>query len=171
MFLGAADGPWVATWMTSRDDGGAAPGSPTWRALNNGDRIKGLVSSLGLLGRPRSNDAGTPQTGTGAGLQQTIVGADGAGAVDPADTAPADPRGETRWFTLTGWRWAVPGLLLGVFAGFRCASERRPRLRTGTASSWTSRRSGYCAWLTLDMLKIGAPPGGRRPAELRRPTR
>ncbi len=110
------------------------PSSPTWRALNNGDRIKGLVSSLGLLGGARSNEGGTTQPGTGSVLQPPIVGADDARVADPADAAApaesrADPRGETRWFTLTGWRWVVPGLLLGIFAGL--AMRRKGRAGSG----------------------------------------
>ena len=113
------------------DDGSLAAGEPTWRALDNGDRIKTLVSSLGLLGRARGNDAGSPETTTGAGLAPPIVGADDAGAAaDPAASAPAEPRAETRWFSLTGWRWAVPGLLLGLFAGF--AFRRKGRADSGS---------------------------------------
>ena len=122
LVLGAAGGPWVATWMPL-EDGSLSPGDPTWRALNNGDQIKSLVSSLGLLGRARGN------AGTGAVLPPPVVGVDDSGVADPAESAPAEPRGESRWFTLTGWRWAIPGLLLGVVGGL--AMRRNSRASSG----------------------------------------
>ena len=116
LVLDAPGGPWVATWTAPEDggdDGSLVAGEPTWRALKNGDRIKRLVSSLGLLGGARGSDAGNPQPADVA----ASGAADPADPVDPA-TAPTEPQAETRWYTVTGWRWVVPGLLLGLFAGF-----------------------------------------------------
>jgi hypothetical protein len=128
LVLGGTGGSWVATLMPL-DDGSLSAGRPTWRALDNGDRIKTLVSSLGLLGQARSKDAGNPQPATGPVWVPPLGGVDDAGAANPADAAPAEPRAETRWFTLTGWRWAAPGLLLGLFAGL--AIRRNGRAGSG----------------------------------------
>ncbi len=51
-----------------------------------------------------------------------------APAVEPASTAPAatPPDGsDTAWFSLAGWRWAVPGSLLGLLVGAVAARRRR----------------------------------------------
>jgi len=48
--------------------------------------------------------------------------------VQPALTAapqPSTPEPTTRWFSLTGWRWVVPGVLVGVLASL-LATRRRP---------------------------------------------
>ena len=136
LLLRASGGPYVATWMTlddggvdGGDDGSLAAGKPTWRALDNEGRITKLLSSLGLPGRAGSNDAGNPEMTSGAGLAPPSVGFDEAGAAAPATATPAEARAEDRWFTLAGWRWAVPGLLLGLFAGF--AVRRRGRAGSG----------------------------------------
>ncbi|MDQ4055738.1 MAG: hypothetical protein M3237_24020 [Actinomycetota bacterium] len=95
-----------AAWIATRDGFAQDPGSggPTWTRLDSGDRIRELAASLGLVG---------PGSGP--------IRAEGeASAVAPKTvTAPAPPpvvHEETRWFTLTGWRWAVPGLLVGLLA-------------------------------------------------------
>ena len=49
--------------------------------------------------------------------------------VQPALTGespqPSAPEPTTRWFSLTGWRWIVPGVLIGVLASL-LATRRRP---------------------------------------------
>lgn len=96
----------VSVWRTDQlrlDASGeawlASDGSH-WAALGDGDRIHELITSLGLIG-PGSTPAAdaVPQT-----TPET------ESATPPAPVV----REETRWFSLTGWRWAVPGLLLGL---------------------------------------------------------
>ena len=47
-----------------------------------------------------------------------------APAVEPASSPPAaDP--DTAWFSLAGWRWVVPGGLLGLLVGAVAARRHR----------------------------------------------
>jgi anti-sigma-K factor RskA len=48
-----------------------------------------------------------------------------AASVPPA----AEPRTvtETEWFSLSGWRWVVPGAVLGLLVGVAAARVRRTR--------------------------------------------
>ncbi len=43
-----------------------------------------------------------------------------------APTAPAAAEPATRWFSLTGWRWVVPGVLGGLLVGFAVTRRRVP---------------------------------------------
>jgi hypothetical protein len=96
----------VSIWRTDQlrlDPSGeawiASDGSD-WALLGDGGRVRELVTSLGLVGSGRTPVADSvPQAATEA---ETVT--------PPAPVV----REETRWFSLTGWRWAVPGLLLGV---------------------------------------------------------
>jgi hypothetical protein len=47
--------------------------------------------------------------------------------VEPASTPPAAPpaAADPAWFSLTGWRWVVPGGLLGLLVGGVAARRRR----------------------------------------------
>ena len=48
--------------------------------------------------------------------------------VEPASTSPAAtpaPASDPAWFALTGWRWVVPGGLLGLLVGAVAARRRR----------------------------------------------
>lgn len=112
----------VSVWRTDRlilDGSGRAwitSDAPSWTALADGHRIRAIAASLGVVGTGPS----------------PIDKADVAAAVPPETGSGPDPapviQQETRWFTLTGWRWAVPGLVLGVLA----AAVGRAR-RTGSA--------------------------------------
>lgn len=45
--------------------------------------------------------------------------------VAPPTSAPASPDGsDPSWFSLTGWRWVVPGALLGLLVGAVAARRR-----------------------------------------------
>jgi len=63
-----------------------------------------LASSLGLM-KP-----GVGQPGTSGEVAAVAPEAEPAAAPAPV------VREETRWFSLSGWRWAVPGLLIGLVA-------------------------------------------------------
>jgi hypothetical protein len=47
--------------------------------------------------------------------------------VEPAATSPAThgDQSDTAWFSLTGWRWVVPGGLLGLLVGVVAARRHR----------------------------------------------
>ncbi len=81
--------------------------------------------------------AGWQPVGEGAELFDllTVVLADGEAPGLISDTMaaslPTTPAAETRtvtrteWFSLSGWRWVVPGALLGLLAGVAAARVRR----------------------------------------------
>ena len=82
--------------------------------LNKADsaEVVALASSLGLM-KP-----GVGQPGTS--------GEAAAAAPDPKPAAAPAPvvREETRWFSLSGWRWALPGLLVGLLAAVAFRGRR-----------------------------------------------
>ncbi len=96
----------VSIWRTDQvrldpsGDAWIASDGSDWASLGDGGRLRELVTSLGLIG-----PGGKPA-------------ADAVPQATPETEAVTPPtplvRAETRWFSLTGWRWAVPGLLLGV---------------------------------------------------------
>ncbi len=89
-------------------------GGSTTTRLDKADSAEfvALASSLGLMKQ------GVGQPGTGGGSA--------AVAPDPEPTAAPAPavREETRWFSLSGWRWALPGLLLGLVAAVAARGRR-----------------------------------------------
>lgn len=66
-------------------------------------------------------------------LTSVLADGTGSGATNEPATTPsgATPPGETRtvtrteWWSLSGWRWAVPGALLGLVLGAVAARGRR----------------------------------------------
>ena len=81
-------------------------GGSTTTRLNKADSAEfvALASSLDLM-KPGAGQPGTS--------------GDAAAAVpEPEPAAAPAPvvREETRWFSLSGWRWALPGLLVGLLA-------------------------------------------------------
>ena len=53
-----------------------------------------------------------------------VAGAGRRARDDAPEPAPADEP-DTAWFSLTGWRWVVPGALLGLLVGRRGGRRRR----------------------------------------------
>lgn len=99
----AGDTAWVSTTMTADATG-------EWQELGPADRVVGLLDRV---------------VQHGGGPAVVSVPAD---AAEPASPAPAadDPS----WFSLSGWRWLVPGALLGVLVGVaagRRRGEEEPR--------------------------------------------
>ena len=78
-----------------------------WRAVTDGEKL------VALLDRVFSGDP------SAAAREQV---ADETPAVAPAVPAAS----ATEWFSLTGWRWAVPGLLGGLVIGLLAARRRAP---------------------------------------------
>ncbi len=89
----------------------ASEGS-AWARLGDGDGIRDLATSLGLIG-----GGSAPVTEV---VPQTVPDAEPVAAAPPTSVV----REETRWFSLAGWRWAVPGLLLGLVAAGLARRQR-----------------------------------------------
>jgi hypothetical protein len=82
--------------------------SPGWAPLLPAKKIAGILA--GVL-----DESSAPSVVTVPAEEVT------AAVFPPAATE--EPR--TSWFSLTGWRWAVPGALLGLVVG--AVAARRPR--------------------------------------------
>ena len=97
----ARDGTaWVST--TFSDDGASG-----WEQLKGGLELGRILRAV---------------VGDGASPEQVSLSPE----VAPETSAPASSdEGDTAWFSLAGWRWAVPGALLGVLLG--AAASRRGR--------------------------------------------
>ncbi|HSV40218.1 MAG TPA: hypothetical protein VLI04_15770 [Nocardioidaceae bacterium] len=103
VYLDARGGPLIATSVEDFETGVA--GSPTWIRATEAKAIEALVGNV----------------------------LEGKGPVlAPAKADPAPPVveerlvTETAWFSLDGWRWALPGLLAGLIGGVAVAARRRP---------------------------------------------
>ena len=97
-------------WLLTSDEWGgpnASAAEGDWFRLRQAGRLRELVGSLGLLG-------GTAAEGESAGDSAAAAETDDAEAAVVVAPAPPEVREETEWFSLAGWRWAVPGLLLGL---------------------------------------------------------
>ena len=95
-----ADGTaWVSTTFSAEDPGG-------WVEVAEAEELAALLTQV-------LDDAVAPE----------VVSI-------PADTpapaaAPAPAKPEPAWFSLTGWRWVVPGVLLGLVVGAVAARRSR----------------------------------------------
>jgi hypothetical protein len=64
-------------------------------------------------------------------LQAVLADGEAPGLVSETMAASVPPAAETRtvteteWFSLSGWRWVVPGALLGLLAGVAASRVRR----------------------------------------------
>jgi hypothetical protein len=96
----AADGTaWVSTTFSAEDSGG-------WVEVAGAEELTALVTQV-------LDDTVAPEV--------VSIPAD-TPAPAPAP-APAEPG--TAWFSLTGWRWVVPGVLLGLVVGAVAARRSR----------------------------------------------
>lgn len=93
---------WVTTTFST-------DGTAGWQPVGEGTELSDLLTSV-------LADGPTPS-------------ATGETAATTTQAAPAAPRTrtvtETEWFSLSGWRWVVPGALLGLLAGVAAARARR----------------------------------------------
>ncbi|MGF9761086.1 hypothetical protein AAII07_38455 [Microvirga sp. 0TCS3.31] len=97
----AADGTaWVSTTFSAEDSGG-------WVRVAEADELSALLTQV-------LDDSAAPE-----------VVSIPAGTTPAAAPAPAPAEPGTAWFSLTGWRWVVPGVLLGLAVG--AVAARRPR--------------------------------------------
>ena len=92
---------WVATKFT-------ADGNAGWEPVGEDTRLFDLLTSVLAGGEDPGLISGTM-------------------AASLPTTAPPEVRTVTRteWFSLSGWRWVVPGALLGLLVGVAAARVRR----------------------------------------------
>jgi hypothetical protein len=101
------------TFVNGSEGVGPEGTQSSWRAVPDGEKLAALLDRV---------FAGIP-VAAGSQLAAEEAPAEEAPAVTPAAPAP-DP--ETRWFSLTGWRWAVPGVLGGLVVGLLASRRRAP---------------------------------------------
>jgi hypothetical protein len=118
IYLQAPGGPWIAT--TEDSGSGKLDGKPTWHKATDRDQLIQLLDSLGLVGP--TADAGGPTA-----APETTIAAESQSVADqpPATTQTigADQG------ALSGWRWSIPGFLLGAViavVALRLLPRRRP---------------------------------------------
>jgi hypothetical protein len=96
----AADGTaWVSTSFSAEDSAG-------WVEVAEGEELAALLTQV-------LDDTVAPEV--------VSIPADTPAA--PPAPAPAEP--ETTWFSLDGWRWVVPGVLMGLVVGAVAARHSR----------------------------------------------
>lgn len=107
LFLDAEGGPVLAS---SGSEITGDPGTTSWSRPSAAKEL--LLLADGIL-----DPARTPVSASAPATEPTVA--------DPTVTERVVH--ETRWFSLTGWRWLVPGLLLGAAGSLLL---RRGRLRS-----------------------------------------
>ncbi|WP_410787330.1 hypothetical protein [Kribbella sp. C-35] len=100
----APGGPWIATEELMSD---TKPAKPTWHRATDPVKLLKLLNELKLLngefyGGPSLNDGYTVQEPTPKPA--------------PAPDPPAEAQASTTTNAFTGWRWIIPGVLLGAAA-------------------------------------------------------
>ncbi|MET9272438.1 hypothetical protein [Kribbella sp. NPDC003557] len=97
----APGGPWIAT---EEFMGGTKPAKPTWHRPADPVRLLQVLGSLELL---EGESIGGPTLDDGYTAEQATP--------EPAQTQPAqaEAAGSSPTF-FTGWRWIIPGVLLGA---------------------------------------------------------
>ncbi|GAA1567339.1 hypothetical protein GCM10009789_20960 [Kribbella sancticallisti] len=120
----APGGPWIATTMDTNGSG-RMPETPVWHRATDGVRLLKLLDSLGLLARSGENYGGPTELPQAGGHVAETPETAAAAPVDdpPATTLKADQP------ALSGWRWSIPGALLGAvltFVAVRLVPRRRP---------------------------------------------
>lgn len=97
--IGSDGSAWVSTTFSDESAGG-------WTPVDGGEDLAALFT--GIL-----SDGAAPQV-----VSLTPEAA-------PATSAPAwSNEASPSWFSLTGWRWMVPGALLGLLVGVATARRR-----------------------------------------------
>ena len=88
------------------------------------DSALGEQESLREVARPRELVAVLEQVFSGVAAKSAPLPAIDREPLTEADAAPASS-GE-RWFSLTGWRWVVPGVMGGLLVGLVATRRRVP---------------------------------------------
>jgi hypothetical protein len=89
----AEGGPWVATFESRTE---TMPDKPVWHPAADGQALTKVLGEFGLLSH-KTNDGATPEA---------------AVTEDVTTTAAAATTSDSNAFT--GWRWALPGALVGA---------------------------------------------------------
>lgn len=113
----APGGPWIAR-SEDRNADGQLSEKQVWHRATNSAALSKLLSSLGLMGESKGEPITTAQP---ALTEQPAV------TEQPAATLKADQP------AFSGWRWSIPGFLLGALltvAAFRYVPRRRPWVLT-----------------------------------------
>lgn len=115
VLMAASGGPLVATTAPE-----ASSGEPerSWARVDDPAALKAVMTELGMLGRAKPDVASDADAAPAAPDEA---------AVRPAPAADVEAAAEpaSSWFALTGWRWAVPGLLAGLLLGLTALPTRR----------------------------------------------
>ncbi len=126
IYLDAPGGPWVAT--SEDHTGRGMPEQQSWHRLSNPKKLISVLNSLGLLGKGSyggptslpgsgtddatvSNGDGTT-TGNGTSIGNGTTNGDTTG--NAAAQASTETQAAADSSVMTGWRWVIPGFLLGA---------------------------------------------------------
>jgi hypothetical protein len=106
----AAGGPWIATTQEDLEGGGGLPAKPVWHRATDDVKLVKLLVSLGLLHRDSNGTSfGGPTTLPQAAAQTPAE-------VSAVDDTPTTTVLKTEQKPLLGWRWSIPGFLVGAAA-------------------------------------------------------
>jgi hypothetical protein len=131
VFVKAGGGPWIATRMSA--DGGPLPEQPVWHRPAEPARLIQMLGTMKLL------DAGA--------IPLSIPEIQLPAGSDPPAAAPvASP---SQRVSLSGWRWVVPGLLVGAGLAY---------LAVRLSPTW-QRRTPEPRW---DLIDESEPTSTRR---------
>jgi hypothetical protein len=122
VFVEAGGEPWIATRMSP--DGGSLPAEPVWHRPADPRRLIQMLGTMKLL------DKGA--------IPLSIPEIQLPASTDTPAAAPAAP--SSPWVSLSGWRWVLPGLLVG--AGLAYVAVR-------LSPSW-QRRTPEPRWDLID---------------------
>jgi hypothetical protein len=101
----APNGPWIAT--TTMDENGRMSETPVWHRSSDWVKLLKLLDTLGLVGG-KHGVSGPTNLSWNDGTQTTTTPAEQPVVQQPVETVKAQP------VVLTGWRWAIPGFVLGA---------------------------------------------------------
>jgi hypothetical protein len=116
----AENGPWIAT--TTMDENGRMSETPVWHRSSDPAKLLKLLDAIGLLGG-KQGVSGPTNLSWNDGTQTTTAPVEQPAVQPPVETVKAQPG------ALTGWRWAIPGFVLGALiavVAVRLVPRHRP---------------------------------------------
>lgn len=124
----APGGPWIATTEDQGMSGQGLNAQPVWHRSINGARLTEVLGSLGLLDKdPNHNGWGGGPTGPPQTDPSGPVVVEQPATVDQPAAAPTGTV-KAEQGALTGWRWIIPGVILGAAAAL-LATRLLPKRR------------------------------------------